>query len=313
MPAHVSLVSIPIALSFIWLAVSLGPGLLAAAVPEGTVEFQDGAGNAKLSYAPGEAASFYIRDSALAIVGTSTATWTNLSIDVPAGDLWSLASGAPDPAAFELSQGSQYDTTAPANTPLRPVPTATVNDVITLPADFNDLIAITGEFPLLNDVNASSTLRVDFTFDVVDGYPLSANRASVTSTSDLVGEWVSIGEVASETDPGASPTSGLFRGEVLLSADPAAMASVDGAVWVQDGDSLTVSYYESDGATLIGSHQATADFPAPPPTPTPEAPPPALPAGDWLPLIVLAGLLALAAAWLTTRRPRSAGSPKDGD
>ena len=304
------LVSIPIALSILWLALILGPRLLAAAVPEGTVEFQDGAGNAKLSYAPGEAASFYIRDSALATVGTSTATWTNLSIDVPAGDLWSLATGAPDPAAFELGQGSRYDTTTPANTPLISVSNAKVNGVPYLVTDYD---AVTGAFTLFNDVNGSSTLQVDFTFDVVDVYPLSANRASVTSTSDLVGEWVAIGEVASETDATASPTSGLFRGEVLMSSDSSALASGDGAVWVQDGDSLTASYYESDGAIIIGSHQATVDFPAPPPTPTPEAPPPALPAGDWIPLIVLAGLLALAAAWGMRRRSRGVDSPYDGN
>ena len=215
---------------------------------------------------------------------------------MPAGTWWSVATGAPHPTAYALSAGSIYDTTSPSNTPLILPPkdelpwVGLVNGVPTLVTDF---IPATGEFKLLNAVNASSTLRVDFGFDVVDSYQASAQRAGVRSTSDAVGEWVSITEVLSETVETASPVSGLFRGAVALSADVAALAAGDGAVWVQDGDQVSVSYYGSGGAVL-DTHSATVEFPPPSltPTPVPTAPPPPapVPAAGWLSLGVMAGV-----------------------
>ena len=237
-------------------------------------------------------------DSGLGTTGTSTATWTEIESQAPAGTWWSLATGAPHPGAYALSPASSYDTAAPADSPLSSVPSAKVNGVTTLVADFRPL---TGEFKLLNDVNASSTLRLDFGFDVVDSYQASAQRAGVRSTSDAVGEWVGITEVLSETVESASPVSWLFRGAVTLSADVASLAAGDGAVWVQDGDQVSVSYYGSGGA-VIDTHAATVEFPppGPAPTPVPTAPPPPppapVPAAGWLSLGVMAGVTALVLA-----------------
>lgn len=287
----------------------LGVSPSSAAIPEGSVQFQDGAGNAKQSFTAGETAVFYIGDTDLSTMADSTATWTEISAQVAAGEWWSLATGAPRASAYALSQGSAYDTTTPANTPLRSVPTAAVNGVPTLVSDFNDL---TGELTLLNDVNSSSTLRVDFAFDVVDSYSATRHRAGVTSNSDTDGEWVGVSEVASETDAGSSPTAGLFRGAVLLSGDVAALLSGDGAVWVRPGDNVTVAYYDSDGATVIDSHQV----PMASPTPTPGAPTstpvststPPVSAADWRYMSVLAGLFAVAIAW--RRRVSTASRPR---
>ena len=173
----------------------------------------------------------------------------------------------------------------PANTPLRGVPTAAVNGVATLLTDFD---ALTGEFTLANVVNAGNTLQVSFAFEVPDKYDAERHRVNVTSASDSDGEWVSISEVASETDAdaGASPTSALFRGQVLLGGSEAALAPGDGAVWVRPGDVVTVAYQ----VAVVS------------PTPIPFATP--VPATGWLYLVLLAGVFALGIGW----RGRSATS-----
>ena len=290
MVGRVTVLALAISSAVLVVALAQGVGRLLAAVTEGSVEFQDGAGNTRQSFPPGEVAAFYLRDANLSTTTTSTATWTQVTEQVPKLTWWSLATGAPQAAVYALSADSAYDTTTPANTPLRSVSTPKVNGV---PQGLNDFNGLTGEFNLQFDVDASSILEVDFIFDVVDLYAASQHRASVTSTSDAAGEWVAIAEVMSETDTGSSPTSGLFRGEVALSGDVAASALGDMAVWVQPGDTLTVTYYDSDGATVIDTHQVTVDSPALT----------SVPSADWLPLALLAGVFAVAMAW----RRRSSG------
>ena len=249
---------------------------------EVTVEFQDGAGHPKLFFFPGESAQFYVRDPGLTTVGTSTAVWMSLGVEIAAGEWWSLATGAPDPDSYVLIAGDRYDTSTPHNTPLAAAPNVVVNGQPALLWDFN---VLAGEFRLVYDVEASSTLRVDFIFDVIDECPASQGCVCVTSTSDLMGEWGAIGEVAGETDAGPCPTSGLYRGEVLLSGDASAADSGDGAVWVQDGDALYVAYYGPGGAAPVASHQAQIIAPAQFPAVYPYT------------LVLLAGLLASALAW----------------
>ena len=265
-------------------------GVLAAAVPASSVEFQDGAGNIKQSFSPGDTASFYIRDVSLDTVVTSTVTWTGVAALVTAGTPWSLATGAPQTPVYALSDGSIYDTSTPSNTPLRSLPTAFVNNTEDIVTNFD---SSTGEIELLHNVDQSSTLRVDFAFDVVDSYSAGQHRANVSSTSDTDGEWVAIAEVVSETDAGASPTSGLFRGQVVVSDNAEASASGDGAVWVRRGDKITVTYYDSDGATVIDTHQANVVFPVPVPT------------TGWPTLALLAVAFGVAIAWRLGSHPVS--------
>ena len=47
----------------------------------------------------------------------------------------------------------------------------------------------------------------------------------------------------------ADPTSRLFLGQVFLAKDAAAQGTNDDGVWVQDGDTVTVSYLDDDGNT----------------------------------------------------------------
>jgi len=254
---------------------------------EATVEFQDGAGLSKLLFSPGESARFYVRDPGLTTVGTSTAVWISLGVEVAAGEWWRLATGAPDPDSHVLIHGDQYDTSTPRNTPLATAPNVFVNGQPWILGDFH---VLTGEIKLVYNVDASSTVRVDFAFDVVDGCPASEGCVNITSTSDLMGEWVAIAEVGSETDAGPSPTSGLYRGEVLLSGDASASESGDGVVWVRDGDALYVTYFGPDGAAPVASHQALVLTPA------------QVPAMHLLALVLLAVLLAIALAWGIMRK-----------
>ena len=113
-----------------------------------------------------------------------------------------------------------------------------------------------------------------------------SRRAKVTSTSDPQGEWVTVMEVAADDAQGtASATSQLFAGMVGLSDDAAASGTAgwctadrvsfdtgngsgpcedesvgyaDGGVWVQDGDTLTVYYYDEDLA-VVDTDTVTVD------------------------------------------------------
>ena len=48
----------------------------------------------------------------------------------------------------------------------------------------------------------------------------------------------------------SSATSKVFRGDVLLTSDPAAQGRNNDGVWANDGDTLTVAYLASDGTTI---------------------------------------------------------------
>jgi hypothetical protein len=283
-----ALVALSLPFAILVVAPVLGMEPAFADSPEDGVEFQDGDGNTVHTFSPGRTATFYVKDTSLGTIEAATATWTEVTAQVDAGAWWSLATGEPQAASYGLSQNSAYDRSTPANTPLKSVPAAKVNGVTTLVAD---LEAQTGRFTLLNDVNQSSTLAVTFDFDIVDTWPADLHRASVTSTADTDGEWVSIEEVASATDATASPTSSVYRGEVILSGDSATSVTGDGKVWVRPGDDLVVTYFDADGATAINAHQVEVVSA----TTTP------LPALDGLPLALLAVLFTLAALWRTRR------------
>jgi hypothetical protein len=70
------------------------------------------------------------------------------------------------------------------------------------------------------------------------------------------------------TTAGAVDT-GIFRGTVTINTDASAGAADNGSVWVQDGDTLTASFYEAKNAStgvtgaLINSTTATIDATAP--------------------------------------------------
>ena len=262
-----------------------------AAVPEGAVEFQDGAGNAIDSVKSDARLSIYMRDKALNTLGTCTATWTELPVQVPANQLLSLSTGAPYSEVYSLNDGCAYDRDTPSNTPLNLVSgeLAYVDDVPTLVGCCPDS---TDQIALFTAADSGSTIEFDFNFDRIDSYDASAKRIRVFSDSDPSGEWIAIAEVASETDASPAPKSSLFLGEATLSPDPQTNQAGDATVWIKPGDEVTVGYYKEDGTTLISSDVVTV-----------EAPP--VPGVTGVGLAVLAGLLALAVAFRMLKRQRA--------
>lgn len=292
--------------------VSVGPVLLAvlilsvvqipeadAAVPEGAVEFQDGAGNALDSVKPDEQLKIYVRHESLNTLDSCTATWTQLSSTIPANQLLNLSTGAPYSDEYSLSAGCAYDQGTPSNTPFALGSGEEVE--IELPdGRYTLALAVccpgTDQMQMQFEVEMGSTVTFEFNFDRVDSYDVSAQRVRVFSESDTSGEWIAISEVTSETDSTPAPKSALFLGEATLSTDSQTNQSGDGTVWVQPGDEVTVGYYEEDGTTLISSDTAMVEA-----TPVPGV--------TGVGLAVLAGLLAAAVAFRVLRsgRTRSLG------
>lgn len=160
---------------------------------------------------------------------------------------------------------STYDSGTPANTPFSEVPTVKVGNTTATVDNYN---SASGTFSLVNGVNAAvgDDVTVTFKYHLTDKYnsgtsnTTTNNRAKITSTSDPIGEWVDIEEVNAYTSSATgSATSNKYRGKLDLSSDASKSAANDNAIWVQEGDKLTVSYYQSDHTTLINSHEVTID------------------------------------------------------
>ena len=295
-------------------SVPVGPILLAAlvlsvvqiseadaAVPEGAVEFQDGAGNAVDSVKPDQRLKIYVRDKSLNTLGTCTATWTELPATVRGmqQDELSLSTGAPHSEVYSLNEGCAYDRETPSNTPFA-LGSNELADVDLPDGGWVPVLVVccpdTDHIEFQTNVDTGSTITFEFNFNRVDSYDVSDQRVKVFSESDSSGEWIAISEVASETDASPALKSSLFLGEATLSPDTQTNQAGDATVWVQPGDEVTVGYYEEDGATLISSDAVMV-----------EAPP--VPGVTGVGLAVLAGLLAAAAAFrvLRSERARSLG------
>ncbi|MCH8205960.1 MAG: hypothetical protein IH956_03045, partial [Chloroflexi bacterium] len=113
-----------------------------------------------------------------------------------------------------------------------------------------------GTFSLVSNAAIGAKVVATFKHHIIDKYEPTAaggtqvganDRAKVTSDSDSTGEWVTISEVSGLATTTTSATARFFRGTIILSADAgSASDALDGKLWVQDGDTLTVTYYKSD-------------------------------------------------------------------
>ena len=139
--------------------------------------------------------------------------------------------------------------------------------------------ADTGSFSILDDVtprvpeadgdSGTTTIVAKFKYHVSDvfaedqdkgaGAGPDQNRAKVTSSSDSVGAWVTITEVKGVGSTSTAPTSNIYHGSVRLTGDSRDASNDKNAVWVRDGDTLTVTFYEDDHVTEIGSDTAIID------------------------------------------------------
>ena len=187
------------------------------------------------------------------------------------------------------------DTTISGNFPLSVDPNGTITLLSPIEADETDL-TVDFKFHLAQDVYDGHLRDVvpatDDDPEKASDAPADTRRAKVTSTSDPQGEWVTIREVAGADDHTAAATSNMFLGTVSLDGgasssgtdgwctqaridfDEAASAGsrpcrdldgpgwADGGVWVQDGDTLTVTYYD-DESVVLDTHTVTVDTVAP--------------------------------------------------
>ena len=215
----------------------------------------------------GDTAVFHISDNHLGTTKGCTVMWSGIASEVEANTLWSVASGSPHSDAFSRGR-CEYD----ASTPLAIYPYARAF-VDGLEYHVN-LGRRNGSVSLVYDVDAGSTVRVDFHYEVVDAFPAQAKRARVYSSSDREGEWVAIREVASKSDASPAASSGLYRGEVEISEDPASKGAGDGKVFVRTRSRLSVVYYDVGGGTEPEKRASVGlDLPTPTPSPSPTATP----------------------------------------
>jgi len=224
------------------------------------VEWADTSGNDITHIVASTTGVFFINDATLATTKTATTSFTGLSsdtyFDIAQGRAGTTASNATSTGVtFAITSPTDYSQGSPTTTPIKSI-TVVVGSIT---QGGVGLDGPNGVFTLVTGTSATTTTT--FVYDLVDSYAGSSTtlrRAKVTSTSDPQGEYVTISEVVSVSSSSASPTSGVFRGEVVLSSSAAAQGTNNDGVWLQDGDTLTVSYLKSDG-TSEDSDSITVD------------------------------------------------------
>ena len=211
----------------------------------------------------GETAVFHIMDNHLGTTKPCSVQWSGIAAELQANSAWDVVTGAPYPDVFSR-EGCDYE----ASTPLAIYPRtqAFVNGI-----EYQvNLDRWDGRVYLLNDVDAGSTVKINFFYELVDSFSAQAKLARVYSSSDKDGEWVAIREVASYTDASPAAASNLYRGEIEISDDPVSKAAGDGRVFVRARSRLSVAYYDADGAAEPKKKTSVGlDLPTPTPRPQP--------------------------------------------
>ncbi len=125
-----------------------------------------------------------------------------------------------------------------------------------LAAPEEDLVKVLG-----GTIPDFDSVVIKFKHHKVDVYDREDRRARVVSTSDPQGEYVMISEVGEVGSTSDSADSNFYRGQVMLSSDPANRGpgeDEENMVWVQDGDTLTVHYLDDEG-DIVDSDSITVD------------------------------------------------------
>ncbi len=226
---------------------------------EDDVEFAAADGADISSAKPNSTSTIFILDGALETTKSGTAVFSGNVTSSKFFDIANGKHGAATPgndATTYTITAVGYSTSSPATTPLTGNPAATVG----LSSSFVvGSVVASGSFTLLAAADATTTATFAYhTQDTWPGTDSTLRRAKVISTSDPAGEWVTISEVATLTDDTANATSQLFSGIIFLSSDAATQGTNSDGVWVQDGDTLTATYYDS-AAVVIDSDTVTID------------------------------------------------------
>ena len=235
----------------------------AVSLAEDNIEWSDTSGNAITSIKPGVTGHFFIKDGALETTKSGTAAFSGMAnnstfFNIASGAAGTNSSTATTTSVTRVLTASGYDSTTPANTPLTAYPTAATGANAT--GVFVSSANLTaGSFSTISGVSASTTAT--FSYHIADswsGSDSTLRKAKVTSTSDPAGEWITIGEVTSLSATTSNATSQVFYGTVALSSNAAHQGTNSDGVWVQDGDTVTASYY-ANGTTLTDSTTLTVD------------------------------------------------------
>ena len=248
---------------------------------------------------------FHIMDSHLGTTMPCSVQWSGIAEELRANSAWNVVTGAPYSDVFSR-EGCDYE----ASTPLAidPRTQALVNGL-----EYHvNIDRWNGRIHLLNDVDAGSTVKINFYHEVVDTFPAESKLVRVYSSSDKDGEWVAIREVTSETDSSPAAASNLYRGAFRISDDPASLVKGDGTVRVRNRSRLSIAYYDSNGET---EPAAEASLGLDLPTPTPEATPTFLPNPTPTPIPAVSPWMLAAVVILGTLaalRYRRSDKPKDG-
>ena len=246
----------------------------------------------------GDTAIIFIRDNYLGTTIPCNIEWRNIESAVPANTVWNVVTGAPRSKSFAGSD-CDYDGTTPIAK--YPYMQAFVDGEGYWVSHEEE----NGRISILNDVDAGSTIRIEFHYEIVDDFDSEAQLARIFSTSDRVGEWVALREVVSESDASPGSSSYLYRGEVAISDNEASLAAGDGQVRVRRRSRLGAEYYGDDGGRQPNKVWVGLDLPTPTPTPIPSPSPtptaiPAIPVAN--PWLIVAAVVAGALAVLLGRR-----------
>ena len=230
------------------------------APPDGEVEWAATDGE-EISYVGASTTgTFFINASTLETTKSGTAEWDGLALDqTHLGDIYNIATETVDGIATGsfLLTATDYNSTTPASTPLNGLPSVIVCAPGPAPCTGTTGVvsgseADAGTFTMLTLGTTTASTTATFSYHIQDTWAsgdVATQRAKVVSTSDPAGEFVTVSEVAAIGTTTVDATSQIFRGDILLSSDAAAQGTNDDGVWVQDGDTLTVTYLNSDGTT----------------------------------------------------------------
>ena len=222
-------------------------GVFAQSVDDGEVEWQ--AGDFVSPNAGGGMVEFRINDGSIQVINNGTATWTELPAAVEVGSVLNLVHGSvatTSIAAPVMASSTAYTLTAPGFDLSTPIDEARVGE-----SGIATATGHPGEVATLVPAPAGGPYTINFTYEVVDQF---SSRARVTSSSDPQGELIAI------TEDGA--TTGMFDGQVQITGNADAQGAADDGVYVEDGDTLTVTYLDSDG-TAVDEDSVTVDSAAP--------------------------------------------------
>ena len=244
------------------LSMTVVVGLLAAAfgvagvfaqaveVDENEVEWQ--AGDFVSPNAGDGMVEFLINDDDIQGINNGTATWTRLPVAVELGSVLNLIHGsvATNPGDTPvMASSTAYTLVAEGFGADTPISNATVGA-------FGNATATgePGEIQTLVRAAAGGEYEIRFQYEIVDVFTGDDRRARVTSGSDPQGELVVIMETGA--------TTGMFGGQLQITGNADAQGAADDGVYVEDGDTLTVTYLDSDG-TAIDEDSVTVDSAAP--------------------------------------------------